>query len=352
MWPDLVDPRRDMTGLNLSYVYLRSRDGGATWTKVSQYAFRSPVNTLAVTEAALRDGTILRALFGSYLPYDADVPGTGLVQRSTDGTKTWGRLTSLLSPDTFTVYPKGIRQLRDGRVALLGGVSRVPAGRTWLEYYKVMDPLLLVSDDNGKTWGPPIQVIPEKNRKGWACEECDAAELPNGDLFWVFRRSVPEDADKPLNKRGHTYWQGVTEKHGDTWTPKWVGPSPFPNLGLPSLVATRQGVILLCQRRPMDGRRGKDVASGQEHARQGLLSQGHSACRRAYPRVRPRRQRRSLWRGGSVDYNGQPQIEGEVRCPSCFPFLNGVVGNGSIAIATRMTSVNSGWRHIQQTMEE
>ena len=124
-------------------------------------------------------------------------------------------------------------------------MSRVPAGRTWLEYYKVMDPLLLISDDNGKTWGPPIQVIPEKNRKGWACEECDAVELPNGDLFWVFRRSVPEDADKPLNQRRHTYWQGVTEKHGDTWTPKWVGPSPFPNLGLPSLVATRQGVILL-----------------------------------------------------------------------------------------------------------
>lgn len=36
-----------------------------------------------------------------------------------------------------------------------------------------------------------------------------------------------------------------------------------------------------------------------------------------------------------------------------YPFLNGVVGNGSIAIATRMTSVNSGgWQPIQQTMEE
>jgi hypothetical protein len=245
MWPDLVEPRRDMTGLHLSYVYLRSRDNGTTWKKVSEYAFRSTENSLAVATTGLRDGTILRALFGAYLTYDADVPETGLVQQSTDGTRTWGKFTSLLAPDIFTVYPKGICQLRDGRVATVGGVSRVPAGRTWSEYYKVMDPLLLVSDDNGKTWGKPIQVIPEANRKGWACEECDAVELSNGDLFWVFRRNAPEDVDKPLEKRRHTYWQGVTEKHGDTWTPKWVGPSPFPNLGLPSLVATRQGVILL-----------------------------------------------------------------------------------------------------------
>ena len=33
-------------------------------------------------------------------------------------------------------------------------------------------------------------------------------------------------------------------KQGDTWTPKWVGPTPFPNTGLPNLVATREGVVL------------------------------------------------------------------------------------------------------------
>lgn len=245
LWPDLVDPHRDMTGLKQYIVCLRSRDSGATWNKVGQYPFRSPVNALVVGSTGLRDGTILRAVFGTYLPYDTDLPGTGVLQRSTDGAKSWGKGACLLAPEDFTAYPAGIHQLRDGRVALVGGVSRVPAGRTWSEYYPSMEPLLLVSCDGGKTWGPPIQVIPEENRKGWSCEECDAAELANGDLFWVFRRSVPEDADKPLTQRRHTYWQGVTEKHGDTWTPKWVGPSPFPNLGLPSLVAIRQGVILL-----------------------------------------------------------------------------------------------------------
>ena len=245
MWPDLVEPQRDLTGLKQSIVCLRSTDGGTTWNTAGEYAFRSPVNALVVGSTGLRDGTILRAMFGAYLPYDADVPGTGVLVRSTDRAKTWDKPTCLLPPDGFTAYPAGMHQLRDGRVAIVGGVSHVSAGRTWSEYYPVMEPLLLISDDNGKTWGNPVQVIPEENRKGWACEECDAVELPNGDLFWVFRRCIPADADKPLNQRGHTYWQGVTEKHGNTWTPKWVGPSPFPNLGLPSLVATSEGVILL-----------------------------------------------------------------------------------------------------------
>jgi hypothetical protein len=245
LWPDLEDPRRDMTGLDNSIVCLRSRDGGTTWKKAGEYAFRSPVNALIVGSAGLQDGTIVRALFGTYLPYDADVPGTGVFQRSADGAKTWSKPAALLPTDAFTAYPAGIRQLRDGRVAIIGGVSRVPAGRTWSEYYPGMEPLLLISNDGGKTWGKPIQVVPEQYRKDWACEECDATELPNGDLFWVFRRSMPEDADKHVSKRRHTYWQGVTEKHGDTWKPKWAGPSPFPNLGLPNLLATRQGPILL-----------------------------------------------------------------------------------------------------------
>lgn len=245
LWPDLEDPNRDMTGLTQHIVCLKSADGGATWNTASEYAFRSPVNALVVGSTGLRDGTILRALYGSYLPYDADMPGTGVLLRSTDGTKTWDKPTCLLPPGEFTAYPAGIRQLHDGRVALLGGVSRGPAGRTWSEYYPGMEPLLLVSADGGKNFGPPIQVVPEEHRNGWACEECDAVELPNGDLFWVFRRSVPEDSDKPVGQRRHTYWQGVTEKSGDTWKPKWAGPSPFPNLGLPSLVSTREGVILL-----------------------------------------------------------------------------------------------------------
>lgn len=244
-WPHLFDPHRDMTGRNACIVYLQSTDGGETWQKVSENAFNTPMSALINGSTGLRDGAIVRTPFGPYLPYDADVPKTGLVQRSTDGAKTWSKLAPLLSPTEFTVWPVGVRQLRNGRVAVLGGVSRMPCDRAWSEYAEIMDPLLIVSDDGGKTWGLPISVIPEEDRKGWACEECDMAELPNGDLFWVFRRCAPEDIDKPLDQRRHTYWQGTMEKHGDTWKPNSVGPSPFPNMGLPNLMATREGMILL-----------------------------------------------------------------------------------------------------------
>ncbi|MBN2292154.1 MAG: exo-alpha-sialidase [Pirellulales bacterium] len=243
-WPALADPRRDMTGLNSSTVYLRSTDGGTNWNKVSEVPFRGVINSLVHGGVALPDGTLLRSLYGAYLPYDAEVPRTGLVQRSTDDGKTWGKMECYLPADKFLAYPINLHLLRDGRPIFLGGISRGPADRPWSEFGETMEPLLMVSDDSGKTWGKPIQVIPEANRKGWSCEECDAVELPNGDLFWVFRRCVPQDADKPMHKRAHTHWQGVMEKCGNSWKPKWVGPSPFPNLGLPSLVATREGPIL------------------------------------------------------------------------------------------------------------
>jgi hypothetical protein len=103
---------------------------------------------------------------------------------------------------------------------------------------------LMISGNSGKTWGPPIPVIPEGNRKGWACEECDAAELPNGDLLWVFRRCDPQDQDRPMSQRRHVRWQGLMAKLGNTWAPKSVGPAPFPHSGLPNLLVTREGVVL------------------------------------------------------------------------------------------------------------
>ncbi len=240
------DPLRDMTGLKTCNVYLRSADNGETWKTVSEDCFQTCYNSLVYGMAVTGDNTVLRALHGSYLPYDTDVPGTGQWQRSEDGAKTWSKLNSFLPPSRFMVWPVGIRQLRDGRMIMLGGVAKKPSDQgTWSEYGDILEPLLLISNDNGRSWGEPIQVIPDEYRKGWSVDECDAVELSNGDLFWVFRRAVPEDADKPWTERRHTYWQGVTEKCGDTWKPKWVGPSPFPNLGLPNLIATQEGVILL-----------------------------------------------------------------------------------------------------------
>ena len=79
---------------------------------------------------------------------------------------------------------------------------------------------MLVSDDGGKTWGEPIPVIPEEHRKGWACEECDAAELPGGDLFWAFRRCAPEHQV--------VWYENDVTPSDDNWA-KHVICQPFPH---------------------------------------------------------------------------------------------------------------------------
>lgn len=75
-WPPKGSPGYDMTGLELKNVHLRSTDGGKTWKQSSADSFQSCMNGVTgEAEAALADGTILRGVFGFYLPYD-DVPKT------------------------------------------------------------------------------------------------------------------------------------------------------------------------------------------------------------------------------------------------------------------------------------
>jgi hypothetical protein len=224
----------DMTGLDLRNVHLRSTDAGKTWKKVSADLFHTCMNGVSgEAETALADGTVIRGVFGFYLPYDAKQPQTGYLQRSSDGTLTWGKPEVLLDPKKYSAWPRRLRVLRDGRVIVLLGVSPVPAGRhTRREFGKLVEPMLLVSSDKGKTWKGPITVGRKKQRGGWT-EEFDVAELTNGDLLCVFRR-----------EKGPKRWQGVLKKSGATWVPGKVGPSVLPHSGQPELLVTRQGPIL------------------------------------------------------------------------------------------------------------
>lgn len=238
-WPPPGNPAYDMTGLDLRNVHLRSNDRGVTWRRVSADAFRSPMNgSTGQAETALRDGTVIRAVWGHYLPYNPELPKTGFLQRSRDGTKTWGKPEVLLDPKRYSTWPKRLRLLKDGRLIVLGGFARVPANsKTRVEYCRLLEPLLMVSQDGGKTWRQPIPVVPERHRRGWGGEEYDAAELPNGDLLCVFRRPNPEGP-------GEVRWQGLLAKRQDTWVPASVGRAPFPHSGHPEVLATREGPIL------------------------------------------------------------------------------------------------------------
>ncbi|MBI1915441.1 MAG: exo-alpha-sialidase [Planctomycetes bacterium] len=233
-WPPPGAPGYDMTGLEMRNVHLRSADAGKTWKQVSADPFKTCMNGVSgEAETALADGTVIRGVFGFYLPYDPQLPKTGYLQRSSDGTRTWGKPEVLLDPKRYSTWPRRIRLLRDGRLIVLLGVAHIPAGKhTRREFSKRVEPMLVVSYDQGKTWKGPLAAVPKEQRSGWT-EEFDVAELANGDLLCVFRRE--SDTRR---------WQGVLKKAGDTWVPGKAGPSVLPHSGQPELLATREGPIL------------------------------------------------------------------------------------------------------------
>src|SRR5262249_53870663 len=91
-WPPPGHPGYDMTGLDLRNVHLRSSDAGKTWRQVSADPFKSCMNGVTgEAQTALSDGTILRGVWGIYLPYNPGLPKTGYLERSTDGSRSWGK---------------------------------------------------------------------------------------------------------------------------------------------------------------------------------------------------------------------------------------------------------------------
>jgi len=77
-WPPKGAPGYDMTGLDLKNVHLRSKDAGKTWKQVSADSFKSCMNGVTgEAETALADGTVLRGVWGYYLPYNPELPKTG-----------------------------------------------------------------------------------------------------------------------------------------------------------------------------------------------------------------------------------------------------------------------------------
>jgi hypothetical protein len=234
-WPPPGRPAYDMTGLDLRNVHLRSADAGRNWKQVSADPFQTCMNGVTgEAETALADGTILRAVFGYYLPYNPELPQTAFLQRSTDGSATWSKPEVPLDATRYLTWPRRIRTLRDGRLLLLTGVVPIQPGvePQREEFARQIVPMLVMSADQGKTWKGPLPVVPDDQHDGWT-EEFDVAELATGDLFCVFRRAA--DAHR---------WQSQLKKSNEGWIPGRASAATLPHSGQPELLATREGPIL------------------------------------------------------------------------------------------------------------
>lgn len=241
-WPPKGMEGYDMTGLTLENVHLCSADRGKSWEKVSADPFDTCMNgCTGEGEVALADGTILRAVWGHYLPY-WDVPQTGYMQRSTNGTRTWGAPEILAKDKNLQTWPKRVRVLSDGRIVISGAaVPYDPDNWTREELGTKLRPCLWVSKDQaGRNWSKPLYVVPEN--AGYAGEEFDVAELENGDLLAVYRTATYSPKTKRCLSQERR--QNMLIKKGNRWEPTPIVVAPFPHSGHPELLATREGVVL------------------------------------------------------------------------------------------------------------
>jgi dienelactone hydrolase len=247
MGSDAKDPQRDFTGLSLANIYLRSTDGGETWTKTAEEGFPGPLDrpSWGGSHIALANGSILRAIDGSQLPLVPDLPRRIYFEHSGDLGKTWNRLVVPPEPrrpvedflGDFGDCISRVRRLTDGRLLATGVIRTDPARRT------LGEPLVMLFSDEGKTWQPQSIDLPPEAIGPGVWNEWDTAELHNdflhsGDLLCVFRRIDPQNKSKQVR------WQGVLRRAGDKWSLADYGPAPFEHSGHPELLATREGLVL------------------------------------------------------------------------------------------------------------
>ena len=161
------------------------------------------------------------------------------MQRSANGSRTWGDPEIIYGSEAYLFCPKRIRVLQDGRVLTGGGLIHIgPEHGTRRAWSKCITPALFASDDAGRSWTGPVDAVPQaqKGEDLGLTEEFDWAEVDNGDLLLVMRAdSHPEGACR---------MQTRLIKKGDIWEPTRVGKAPFPHSGHPEILATREGVIL------------------------------------------------------------------------------------------------------------
>lgn len=230
------DPQRDFWGLTLESKFLRSGDRGKTWTPDRSEKFRAigPYGYTSQPTIALKDGTIVRRVNGDDLRQNTSIPHTAFLQRLAPGATRWSKPQVLLDPKKRTYQLSRIRYLRDGRLIATGVVWDVPADTPLSQRPNAEGKyLLMVSDDQGKTWREALKIPP--NVGPLPGLEFDVGELPSGDLAAIFR--TLEDGQQVRK-------QGLLKREDDGFVLTAVKRAPMPHSGHPELLATRQGPVL------------------------------------------------------------------------------------------------------------
>ena len=172
----------DFGGLVTQAVYMRSKDGGATWKEVNRTGEielnRAP-DSGCMTPIALDDGRLLSLSWGT----------PGCLRESRDGGSSWTVIRELMDPRYFETFPFAHRVLSDKKTLAIicpfnraWGPGKAVPGRLHSEpgQKSSFQCALMFSTDFGKSLTQPVGIFP-----GVPVTEPDFCELPNGDLLFL-----------------------------------------------------------------------------------------------------------------------------------------------------------------------
>jgi hypothetical protein len=239
--PPPLDPHKwEAIGLPAKYdfstlinesVYLRSRDGGATWAEShrgTENEIAQSANAGCMSPIALPDGRLLSLSWG--MP--------GCLNESTDGGRTWRTLQELMDPAFYDVAPFSMRLLSDNKTLVIF----CPYTRAWGEGKSIPGRLhtkpgsratwqaaLFFSTDFGKTLTGPIPIYPNV-----PVTETDFCELPSGDLLFIHH--------KMFAGPGGSAHRQLIRKTRDGWVPEDM--EPVADLAPEIFLRTRDGYLV------------------------------------------------------------------------------------------------------------